>query len=150
MKRWSTSSPAAGRQPIRRCVRFPRETARRIFWQATSFRTTASPRPTGQASSSCQANERASSFPRSVCERDAVLTLINTRHLDAGTEVPAIFFETCTPVSVLVLLEGERIMRFLRTAAVLFVLAPTTAFTNDSAKGQTFDSNGVRIYYIVE
>ena len=41
-------------------------------------------------------------------------------------------------------------MRFLRTAAVLSVLAPAAAFANDPAKGQTFDSNGVKIYYTVE
>jgi pimeloyl-ACP methyl ester carboxylesterase len=41
-------------------------------------------------------------------------------------------------------------MKFLRSAALLFVLAPTAGFANDQGKAQTFDSNGVKIYYAVE
>jgi pimeloyl-ACP methyl ester carboxylesterase len=41
-------------------------------------------------------------------------------------------------------------MRFLQSAALLIVLAPTAGFANDAPKPQTFDSNGVKIHYTVE
>src|SRR5262249_5072697 len=46
--------------------------------------------------------------------------------------------------------DGERIVKFLRTAAVLFVLTPAAGFADDPGKGPTFDSNGVKIHYTVE
>src|SRR5262245_64521390 len=41
-------------------------------------------------------------------------------------------------------------MTSLQSALLLSVLAPAAGFANEPGKGQTFDSNGVKIYYTVE
>jgi pimeloyl-ACP methyl ester carboxylesterase len=79
-----------------------------------------------------------------------MLTFINMRHFDAGAEVLPAFSETFTRRSVFVLLVGERTMRVLQAAGILFLLGSATRFADDPGKGHTFDSKGVKIHYTVE